>query len=254
MASRTDRYPSGTGRRGSASRREQILDAAARLFAQRGFHGISIEDIGAAVGISGPALYRHFPSKESVLAEMLLSISQQLLDEGSRRAVAASDPAAALDALLDWHIDFALNQPALITVQDRELGNVPDAARRRIRRLQRLYTEEWVTVLSDLFPDAPQTRLRAAAHAAFGLLNSTRHSLGDLEPDVMAGLLHTMAYAALAAAGMLPPRAVDGDAAQGGRGIVRAPAASAGTDATVHRDAIAHRSVGTADRGNKVGI
>jgi len=196
---------SGAGRQGNGSRREQILAAAAQLFAQRGFHGISIDDIGAAVGISGPALYRHFPGKEAVLAEMLLSISQQLLDEGSRRAVAAPDATAALDGLIDWHIDFALNQPALITVQDRELGNVPDAARRRIRRLQRLYTEEWVTVLSELFPDASQTRLRSAAHAAFGLLNSTPHSAGDLEPDEMTALLRAMAHTALAAAGT-PPR------------------------------------------------
>jgi AcrR family transcriptional regulator len=201
-----DRSPGGTGRPANGSRREQILDAAAHLFARRGFHGISIDDIGAAVGISGPGVYRHFPSKESVLAEMLLSISQQLLDEGSRRAVAAPDAAAALDALLDWHIEFALNRPALITVQDRELGNVPETARRRIRRLQRLYAEEWVTVLSELFPDAQQTRLRAAAHAAFGLLNSTPHSAADLPPEVMADLLRTMAHTALAAAGMAPAR------------------------------------------------
>lgn len=216
MATRVDRSPGGTARLANGSRREQILDAAAQLFARRGFHGISIDDIGAAVGISGPGLYRHFPSKESVLAEMLLSISQQLLDEGSRRAVAAPDAGAALDALLDWHIDFALNRPALITVQDRELGNVPEAARRRIRRLQRLYTEEWVTVLSELLPDAPQARLRAAAHATFGLLNSTPHSASDLQPDAMAELLHTMAYRALAAAGRRRhPGGGTGDSADG---------------------------------------
>ena len=53
------------------SRRAQILAAAAERFARYGFHGVSIDDIGAAVGISGPALYRHFRSKEAMLAEML---------------------------------------------------------------------------------------------------------------------------------------------------------------------------------------
>ncbi len=192
------RTRSGSRTRGGL-RREAILGAAASLFARRGFHGVSIDDIGAAVGMSGPGLYRHFPGKEAMLAEMLLGISQQLLDEGSRRAVAAPDAPAALDAMLRWHIDFALSQPALITVQSRELANVPEPAQRQIRRLQRLYVEEWVTVLIELFRDTPQARLRAAVHAMFGLLNSTPHSADEMEPEGMAEMLYTMALAALRA-------------------------------------------------------
>src|SRR5580692_3061243 len=101
----------GTGRVRSKQRREEIMSAAAALFAQRGFHGVSIDDIGSAVGMSGPGIYRHFASKEAVLAEMLLGISQRLHAEGARLTVAAPDAAAALDALLSWHIDFALSQP-----------------------------------------------------------------------------------------------------------------------------------------------
>jgi hypothetical protein len=129
---------------------------------------------------------------------MLLRISERLADQGSRSVLAAPDAAAALDALLRGHIEFALSQPALITVHDRELDNVPEPARRRIRRLQRLYAEEWLTVLSEMFPHASQARLRAATHAVFGLLNSTPHSAGELDPAEMAGLLHAMAHAALA--------------------------------------------------------
>jgi len=199
MASSTGSSAGGV-RRPARPRREEILDAAAQLFARRGFHGVSIDDIGTAVGISGPGLYRHFPGKQSMLAEMLLRISRQLLDEGSRRAVAAADARAALDGLLRWHIEFALGQPALITVHDRELGNVPEPDRRRIRRLQRLYVEEWVTVLSELFPAAPPARLRAATHASFGLLNSTPHSAHELDAGEMARVLHAMAHAALMSA------------------------------------------------------
>jgi AcrR family transcriptional regulator len=194
----------GRGSRG-ALRREEILTAAAALFARRGFHGVTIDDIGSAVGMSGPGIYRHFPAKEAVLAEMLVGIRERLLAEGSRRTVAAADAAAALDALLDWHIGFALSQPDLITVQTRELGNVPEPARRQIRRLQRLYIEEWVTVASELSPLASPARLRTAVHAMFGLLNSTPHSASELPADTMAGLLRTMARAALAAASARQP-------------------------------------------------
>jgi AcrR family transcriptional regulator len=200
VVSSTESLPRSASRVRRGLRREEILGAAAGLFARRGFHGVSIDDIGAAVGMSGPGIYRHFPSKEAVLSDMLLRISQQLLDEGSRRVVAAPDAPAALGALLRWHIDFALSQPALITVQERELGNVPQPAQRQIRRLQRLYVEEWVTVLSELIPQATQATLRTATHATFGLLNSTPHSASELSREPMADLLYTMAHAALTAA------------------------------------------------------
>ncbi|MCG5214194.1 SACE_7040 family transcriptional regulator [Streptosporangium soli] len=179
------------------SRRTGILDAASRLFAARGFHGVSIEDIGAAVGVSGPALYRHFAGKEALLAEMLLDVSERLRTSGATCATTAAGPDEALDALVRGHIAFALGHPALIVVHDRELDNVPEPDRRRIRRLQRLYLEEWVTVLSELHPSCPPPRLRAAVHAVLGLLNSTPHSAGELAPEDMAALLHRLALSAL---------------------------------------------------------
>ncbi|SDJ99440.1 DNA-binding transcriptional regulator, AcrR family [Nonomuraea maritima] len=182
------------------NRRAEILEAAARLFAVRGFHGVSIEDIGAAVGVSGPAIYRHFSGKDALLSEMLLDISSRLRESAVAVVTSASGPAEALDALLAAQIAFALEQPALITVHDRELGNVPERERRQIRRLQRLYVEEWVTVLAELHPACPAARLRAATHAVFGLLNSTPHSAGELPDQDMRPLLHAMARAAVAAA------------------------------------------------------
>jgi AcrR family transcriptional regulator len=201
--------PGVTPRPRRGLRRAEILAAAAALFARRGFHGVTMDDIGSAVGMSGPGLYRHFSGKEAVLSEMLLDVSQRLLAEAGRRLTGAADASAALDALLRWHVSFALGEPDLITVQSQQLDNVPEPARRQIRRLQRLYVEEWVTVLSELFPGAPQARLRAATHATFGLLNSTPHIHGELEPEVMAGTLRAMARAALTAAAQAPPTPAD---------------------------------------------
>ncbi|GAB2931482.1 TetR/AcrR family transcriptional regulator [Nonomuraea fastidiosa] len=189
--------PSTRGRR---NRRAEILEAAAELFAARGFHGVSIEDIGAAVGVSGPALYRHFDGKDALLSEMLLDVSSRLRESAVAVATSSPDPKRTLDELLDVQITFALEQPALITVHDRELGNVPEPQRRQIRRLQRLYVEEWVTVLAELHPSCPAARLRAATHAVFGLLNSTPHSAGELPAGEMRPLLHAMARAAIDAA------------------------------------------------------
>ena len=85
-----------TANLGRMARRDEILSTAAELFAARGFHGVSVADIGAACGISGPALYKHFASKDAVLAEMLVSISERLLEVGRERSEAAPDARAAL--------------------------------------------------------------------------------------------------------------------------------------------------------------
>jgi AcrR family transcriptional regulator len=210
-------YNGGVPGTRNRSRREEILDAAAVMFAERGYHGVSIDDLGAAVGLSGPAIYRHFAGKEDVLAQMLLGISGYLHEEGARCVTEAADASAALDALLASHVAFSLRQPALIVVHGRELANVPEPARRQIRRLQRLYVEEWVGVLSELSPGVPTARLRAAAHAAIGLLNSTPYSAGmhggtDLGSAAMAGLLVAMARAALLAAAVAPAPETTGPA------------------------------------------
>ena len=179
-----------------ASRREQILSTAAELFAERGFHGVSVADLGAACGISGPALYRHFASKDAMLAEMLVSISEELLEVGRERVHGADDPGSALTALVRWHIDFALNNKALIVVQDRDWASLPDDAREQVRSLQRRYVELWAEQLRELHPGLPSTGARVMAHATFGLLNSTPHS-ARLSETAMRELLERMALGAL---------------------------------------------------------
>jgi AcrR family transcriptional regulator len=185
--------------RSGASRREQILAVAAQLFARHGFHGVSIADLGAAVGVSGPALYRHFPSKEALLAEMLIGISEHLLAGGQEIAAAQDDPRDALAALVAFQADFALREPELIVVQDRDLANLPPAARRRVRQLQRTYVEIWVDTLRRAHPALPAGQARIAAHGAFGLLNSTPHSStrDGTRSAQTADLLQRMALAAL---------------------------------------------------------
>jgi len=179
-----------------ASRREQILAAAAELFARHGFHGVGIDDIGAAVGISGPALYRHFRSKDAMLGEMLNSISHYLLDGGTARADATEDPELVLAELVDFHVNFALTQPSLITVQERNLANLTDVDRKQVRALQRRYVEVWVRAIRDAVAGVSEREARSAAHAVFGLINSTPYNryLDDTE---LADLLRRLALGAL---------------------------------------------------------
>lgn len=181
-------------------RRQQLLDTAAELFAARGFHGVSVTDLGAACGISGPALYKHFPSKDAILAAMLESISEELLAVGRERVAGSRSPTAALRALVDWHVDFALRHRALIVVQDRDWSSLPEASRERVRALQREYVDLWAAQLRLLDPELSDDPSRAMAHAAFGLINSTPHS-GLLPDEEMRSVLTGMALRALGVAG-----------------------------------------------------
>jgi AcrR family transcriptional regulator len=193
--------PTKSAPRAAGARREQILREAARLFAERGFHGVGVDEIGAAVGISGPGLYRHFPGKDAMLAELLVGISGRLYAEGSRRA-AEGAPTQALDALVRGHIDFALDDRPLITLHDRELDRLRDSDRKMVRQLQRQYVELWVDVVRQVHPGTPERDVRAAVHAVFGLLNSTPHlgRQGGLPGRAAtAGLLHRLALGAFAA-------------------------------------------------------
>src|SRR6478672_4600303 len=124
----------------STPRQEQILREAARMFAEYGYHGVSTEDLGAAVGISGPAVYRHFASKDALLADLLVGISEELLQNGRVEVAGAKNPTEALQRL--------------------------------VRRLQRSYVELWV---DQLVPPLDRDEARARAHAVFGLMNSTPH-------------------------------------------------------------------------------
>ncbi|WP_104522513.1 SACE_7040 family transcriptional regulator [Blastococcus atacamensis] len=179
------------------SRREQILQAAAQLFAERGSRAVGVDDVGAAVGVTGPAIYRHFASKDAMLAEMLVRISERLAEGGRERVAAAGvDPEAQLRALIGFQVDFALDNPALIVVHDRDLTSLPETEAGQVRRLQRRYVEVWVAVLARLHPGAEAAACRARAHAVFGLINSTPHSAGRLDRAAMADLLDRMAWAA----------------------------------------------------------
>src|SRR3954471_14824092 len=170
--------PAATRRsRAKSDRRSQLIAAAERLVAERGYLAVRLEDIGAAAGVSGPAIYRHFPNKEALLVELLVGISTRLL-AGAADVVADADaPADALDGLVDFHLDFVFTEPDLIRIQDRDLAQLPAAAMRQVRRAQRLYVEIWVDVLRRLSADLREDDARVVAHAAFGLLNSTPYSV-----------------------------------------------------------------------------
>ncbi|GAA1124186.1 TetR/AcrR family transcriptional regulator [Citricoccus alkalitolerans] len=167
-----------------ANRRTALMESAARLFAERGFAAVSTTELGEAVGMSGPALYKHFASKDALLAEILVDASERLL-AGCRAILAeaesedrVTDPAQTLERLVRFHLEFATTDPDVIRIQDRELPSLAPKDNQSVRRLQREYVQLWDAVLSGLRPELDDGERQVRLLGTFGLLNSTPHSAG----------------------------------------------------------------------------
>ncbi|MCM3501988.1 TetR/AcrR family transcriptional regulator [Microbacterium sp. P26] len=216
-----------------------MLSAAARLFAERGFDGVTLGDIGEAAGVSGPAVYRHVSGKQALLGAILVDVSERLLEGGRRVAESAAanttgesppdmplattlssrvaesprdrahtasaadvsgDSAITLRPLVDFHVAFALAEADVIRVQDRDLDRLSPDDRRTVRDLQNAYVAVWTEALAAALPDAETpAERRVRALACFGLINSTPHSVRGVPAARVRPTLTRMALAALTA-------------------------------------------------------
>ncbi|WP_166970341.1 TetR/AcrR family transcriptional regulator [Brevibacterium atlanticum] len=187
-----------------AARREQLLEVAKTLYAKHGFHGVRLDDLGKGAGISAPAVYRHFSSKEAVLEELLVGISEYLQSGGDEivagaeaAATAESDARSVLRRLIDFHVDFAMSEPELIRIQDRDLAALPEESRRTVRRLQRSYVSRWAEVVARTRPEWSLEAATVRVHAVFGMMNSTPYQARRSSAEVVGVELRAAASAAL---------------------------------------------------------
>ncbi len=186
-----------TGRRRDPDRRARILGAAAELAARRGFHSIGMAEIGAQAGIVGSGIYRHFDSKSAVLVAVLDQGMDRLAVRAGEIVSAAPDDRSALSALVRDHIEVAITERDTLATYHREVHNLPEDDRRRLRRRQRHYLEDWVHVLAPLRPDLADGELRLTVQAAIGAVQSTLFYRSGLAEDRLAALLDATAHRCL---------------------------------------------------------
>jgi AcrR family transcriptional regulator len=182
-------------------RRSRILEAAADLVGRRGFHAVSIAEIGAAAGITGSGVYRHFDSKSAVLVALFDRVIDDLLGEELEILATTSDLGQALDLLIAGQVEFVVSDRQLAQVYYNEINNLPEEDRRRLRRKQRLYLEEWVHLVIELRGDVSDSDARAVVHAVIGAIQSPLFHNTGLAEDRLRALLTRAARAILGIAG-----------------------------------------------------
>lgn len=178
-------------------RKNRILTAAADLVARRGYHAVSIAEIGAAAGITGSGVYRHFDSKSAVLVALFDRVIDDLLRDEQDILDATTDLGDALSQLIAGQVEFVVGDRELAQVYHNEINNLPEEDQRRLRRKQRLYLEEWVHLVDELRDDVNDAEARTVVHAAIGAIQSTLfHGVG-LAEDRLRTLLTESARAVL---------------------------------------------------------
>ncbi|PRX49122.1 TetR family transcriptional regulator [Prauserella shujinwangii] len=158
---------------GKRSRREEVLTAATELFRKRGFHAVSMEDIGKAAGIAGPSVYRHFPSKASLLGAIGRRAADRLAlgAEYALRTSAPPDERTALRRLVESYVRTLTGTPELLVSFSADRVHVGERDRAELLRIQRDYVAPWVQLLGAVHPGLDRRECKITVHAALTIAN-----------------------------------------------------------------------------------
>ncbi len=179
--------------------RKTMLEAAARLFAEKGFGGTNLQDISAALGISRPALYYYFESKEDILASLVDEVT--VFTEHQSGKVAANpdfNPAETLRQMVLNHALWLLSHPVQFRVLDRTESDLPATARRTHEKSKRAVLNNFTRSIErgvELGHFRP-VDARVAAFTLIGMCSWTAwwfHADGKLSPDDVAKMIADLA-------------------------------------------------------------
>jgi AcrR family transcriptional regulator len=150
-------------------RADEILRAAARVFRERGYHGGTLEEVGARLGITRAALYYYFKNKQAVLRELLTRAMHAGVADIEAAIASSDDPEERLTAAITSLIELIARERDLFTIYFQENEAVMRAAGEEARELEAEYARRFTALVAEVL-------------AARGV--------GDVDPGVVArGLL-----------------------------------------------------------------
>jgi AcrR family transcriptional regulator len=180
-------------------RRQQILESAAELMADRGYSAVSLADIGGAAGIVGSGIYRHFESKSAIL-NALLDVAMKRMLTATREMVESDlDGFDLLAAMIRCQAEIVVDDRHLIAVYLKDSSHVEQANLRQLRRQQRQLVEEWLYQCEAVAPGIGEAQIRATVHGVLALINSIADHVSVLSKEQMVESVTVMAVAALRA-------------------------------------------------------
>ena len=206
----------GTTRLPAELRRRQILDVACGVFADRGFHATSMDDIAAAAGVTKPVLYQHFSSKRALFVDLLGDLGQRLLDELNTATGAAHTGRERVEEGFAAYFRFVTgNEAAFRVLFGASARNDPEFA----EVIERLLDDVARVISLMIEIDGTPEHRRVLAHALVGLAEATsRDALtgggSGLGPDELARWVSELAWFGLRGVRGDEPASAVGNAGQ----------------------------------------
>ncbi|HVT65017.1 MAG TPA: TetR/AcrR family transcriptional regulator [Mycobacteriales bacterium] len=191
----------GTVRRRPGGRRAVILAAALELFSRQGYQETGIDEIGAASGVSGPAIYRHFGSKQELLAAAFMDSFDRRRAQIRDRLAGVTVADERLEVIVRDTVENALDERQVLTLYTRELRHLPREMRAPVQRKQQELTNDWVMVLSSVHPHLSPAEARMAVVCVHNLIATLGSTDGGMNRSELERMLVAMSLGALGAAG-----------------------------------------------------
>ena len=199
VSMKTDEVGSGEAAEARPTRREILLRVSADLFSRNPYDSVTVEMVCAQAGISGPGLYRHFQNKQGLLIAVVENPLEFLHRFARATAELESDPRAALEAMVDFHIGSVLSAAPTTLIFLKNEHAFPEVDRRRIRRAMNQYAEEWISTVLQLRPELAGSEVRLLTHSVFSMLNTLPTLYRGLDQEAIVKTMSTAAIQALTA-------------------------------------------------------
>ena len=129
------------------ARRAEILESAAKLFYQKGYHVTTIEDVARDVGMLKGSLYYHIKSKEEMLFELVHEGIQAAKTTVQARLLGVSGPVRELEVAFEGHMDHIIRQQVRVGLLLHEFDSLPRDRQQQVRDLMRTYQNLFVAII-----------------------------------------------------------------------------------------------------------
>jgi len=200
MSASTSHTEADTGARRAkplTRRKRALLEAAVKCFRASGYRATTINDIGAAAGVTGPALYAHFKSKEAVLEAAVWEMARAINLETTAAMERGNSATERLSLMVQALISVALEHRDFAAVYLFEARYLPSEVYGAMLRSEERFRDYWFDALRDARPEISEVRARTIVRSAVHMALHSCLQDPELDPTQLHALLARMTLAAL---------------------------------------------------------
>jgi AcrR family transcriptional regulator len=159
-------------RKSKQARHDEVLAAAATIFAERGYRATTIHDIGAALNMTGAGLYYYVQSKEDLLVEICQRAGNRLHEAAKQIMAEDLPPQEKLRMVVQRHLEVTQSDRAIFSILIQERSELPAERVEELLEGERAYFATVRALIEELGGPAANFRdARLAAFAMVGMLN-----------------------------------------------------------------------------------